>query len=664
MFLPIGVNYRHENPEVGNGTHSHGSDVRGNLRISYTVTIDHGSLIGDDGLTLDLIDSGTANDGQVATADGSGGTAWEDAPGADAIDDDQHLGASLTGDLFQSGHPLDLNHDQVIHDDLIVMNWGISLQTTRTVDNLVFTGQEITIGDEDLYLTKYNHYLVPDTAVAYRAIVMETNALDEVTDYTMGVTEKRNLSAASRYAFDFDPGGIKLVAGGVYVIGIVQTGGYAHANLPSGWSSEEADDPVTLPDIPANTDDMVRGLIYQYTNAATTWRPSDLIGATLVAETGGATRVEGHPRYQFHKTPSSAYTSPPNLKLQLEGTEVVTGDISNRPKVLNFSDDFAVPDVLGDIVSISLATGGGGNTEAVEYLARTTVDVSSAFAEITLTTALTDGYMLAFDVDSGTGNTATGRVLVPSTLLRAQPAFPAAPVDTTDVEDAYSSPITRVTLTSIITQGLSYISIWYKDDTHLWIIDSRQEMTGVALNGYPMSGGGPAAQSSGINPFHRIVVGDDVELDRNILSDSWTMANFQPISFTNIPIATFEYIDFTLRIAGEVEQVHRISRNTFRAIGFHNGTTFTEWLNTDNSVINGAIVPAYVVMGNGGSGNLREDLINPTMGRVEAHRGSGRGMVMIFFVSSGSDIAQLNIAVRHNSDVILTRMDIVLSEEA
>ena len=65
--------------------------------------------------------------------------------------------------------------------------------------------------------------------------------------------------------------------------------------------------------------------------------------------------------------------------------------------------------------------GGGGavDTEAVEYLARATVDVSSAFAELTLTTALTDGYMLAFDVDSGTGNTVGGRVLVPSTLLRA-----------------------------------------------------------------------------------------------------------------------------------------------------------------------------------------------------------------------------------------------------
>ena len=160
-------------------------------------------------------------------------------------------------------------------------------------------------------------------------------------------------------------------------------------------------------------------------------------------------------------------------------------------------DDLTRVSIAGTNYVIPEGGGGTTSTDAVEYLARTTVDVSSAFAELTLTTALTDGYMLAFDVDSGTGNTNAGRVLVPSTLIRALPAFSATPVDTTDVADAFIAPMVRVTLTSIITQGLEYLSIWYKDDTHLWIIDSRQEMTGVAINGYPMAGGGTAAQSAG-----------------------------------------------------------------------------------------------------------------------------------------------------------------------
>ena len=309
---------------------------------------------------------------------------------------------------------------------------------------------------------------------------------------------------------------------------------------------------------------------------------------------------------------------------------------------------------------------GGGvvNTEAVEYLARTAVDVSSAFAEITLTTALTDGYMLAFDVDSGAGNTVGGRVLVPSTLLRVLPAFPAAPTDSTDVDDAYISAIARVTLTSIITQGLSYLSIWYKDDTHLWVIDSRQEITGVALTGYPMGGGGVAPASSGISLFHRVAVGAEITLAGHLTSASWIFSTFESISFTDVDIGDLLYIDFTLRIAGEVEQVHRISRNTLRAIGFQNTTGYAPYLDADDDVINGAIVPCYTVMGNGGAGNLREDFINPTMGRVNSHNNSGRGQIHFFFVENAGKLASINVSTRQNNVVILTRMDIVLEQEA
>ena len=41
------VIYEHEDPEAGDDTHSHGNFVRCNIRIFYTVVIDHGSLVGD-----------------------------------------------------------------------------------------------------------------------------------------------------------------------------------------------------------------------------------------------------------------------------------------------------------------------------------------------------------------------------------------------------------------------------------------------------------------------------------------------------------------------------------------------------------------------------------------------------------------------------------------
>ena len=71
------VIYRHENPAVGNSTHSHGDNIRGNIKIFYTVVIDHGSLVGDGNIDADHINSGTAADGDVLTADGAGGSQFE-----------------------------------------------------------------------------------------------------------------------------------------------------------------------------------------------------------------------------------------------------------------------------------------------------------------------------------------------------------------------------------------------------------------------------------------------------------------------------------------------------------------------------------------------------------------------------------------------------------
>ena len=85
--------------------------------------------------------------------------------------------------------------------------------------------------------------------------------------------------------------------------------------------------------------------------------------------------------------------------------------------------------VGADVVITGLPSGGGGtgNTDPVVYLARTAADATDGVQELTLTTALEDGYLLAFDVDIGTGDTLAGRVLVPSALLRALPAQTTGP---------------------------------------------------------------------------------------------------------------------------------------------------------------------------------------------------------------------------------------------
>ena len=91
------VVYQHENPANGNDTESHGTSIRGNIRLFYTVTIDHGSLVGDGNVNAAHIDSESAADGYVLTADGSGGSAWEASAGGAAA-------AEAAGTA--TGHPL------------------------------------------------------------------------------------------------------------------------------------------------------------------------------------------------------------------------------------------------------------------------------------------------------------------------------------------------------------------------------------------------------------------------------------------------------------------------------------------------------------------------------------------------------------------------------
>ena len=73
-------------PDTDDSLSPHNNEVWGNIKIFYTVAVSHASLIGDDNVNVDHISSGSADDGQVITADGAGGSAWEDAASSGATD--------------------------------------------------------------------------------------------------------------------------------------------------------------------------------------------------------------------------------------------------------------------------------------------------------------------------------------------------------------------------------------------------------------------------------------------------------------------------------------------------------------------------------------------------------------------------------------------------
>ena len=75
------VLYTHEDPEAGDDTDSHGDSIRGNIRIYYQVTIDHGSLLGDGNVHPDHIESTDADTGSWLIFPAGDVSAWR------AIDD-------------------------------------------------------------------------------------------------------------------------------------------------------------------------------------------------------------------------------------------------------------------------------------------------------------------------------------------------------------------------------------------------------------------------------------------------------------------------------------------------------------------------------------------------------------------------------------------------
>ena len=74
------VVYQHIDPAIGASTHSHGTDIRGNIKIFYTLIIDHGNLVGDGKVNVSHIDSGSAPITEFIRSDGSGGAVWAEPP--------------------------------------------------------------------------------------------------------------------------------------------------------------------------------------------------------------------------------------------------------------------------------------------------------------------------------------------------------------------------------------------------------------------------------------------------------------------------------------------------------------------------------------------------------------------------------------------------------
>ena len=111
--LVNGVVYQHIDPAIGASTHSHDTQIRGNIKIFYELIIDHGNLVGDGNVNAAHIDSGSADDGDVLTADGSGGAAFEAPTGGGGGGTDDQTAAEVSVDVTNFSQNLTAADDTV-----------------------------------------------------------------------------------------------------------------------------------------------------------------------------------------------------------------------------------------------------------------------------------------------------------------------------------------------------------------------------------------------------------------------------------------------------------------------------------------------------------------------------------------------------------------------
>ena len=265
----------------------------------------------------------------------------------------QYLGANLHGDLFDIDNPLDLNHQEIISDDLVVFRFSHGTLAENPALNNRYVGQRVTVGNEELYLTQYQQFMNPEVHISYKAVVMELDADGRVETVTSSLTLLSNRDNSQEFSFNFIDTGITLKANTSYSIGIMQYGGFTELNLGVlEFTTANSQDPVVAPDIPQNADDIVLGRIDRVTSGSTSWRPGQAIGHLLTA--GPANHRQGKPNFVFHKSLSALFINPPNLALQNAGFEVETVDINNKVKVIDFSSDFVVPDSQTEKVMVRL----------------------------------------------------------------------------------------------------------------------------------------------------------------------------------------------------------------------------------------------------------------------------------------------------------------------
>ena len=586
--LDNGIVYQHIDPAVGASTHSHDTQIRGNIKIFYTLILDHGNLVGDGNVNAAHIDSESAADGEVLTADGSGGAAWEAAAGGGGTDD--QTAAEVTVDTANFSSNLTAADDTV-------------QAALETIDG--FTQ----------YQGNWQQAAWPAGVIVRRSGIPYLSLVNNNTEIpTPGATQWTGLAEGFIYR------GEAPVAATNYNYGQV----------------------VLEPD----TD------VYYYftsTISASVARADIATHANFQAisgETGHSPRVGSGNAFPTTPAPLAGdiffFNADVASGLDWKDTDGTT-DLTAAT-----GGDMARFDGTDWIKVINLVGGGGAADPARVVLADATgVSNTAGPHEIALTEAMVARQLITFFMHTTSTTSPDGIGYLLSDDILALTAEATAP---SDAENSLPAVIANYGAASFSQQSGNYF-VYRKDDSTLWVRPTRLAAHSLTITATPLGGGaGTNEQTGGSGVLTRVNIhqppSDPFELTTTGTGSALSVGNENQIFFTAVEKARVERCVIILRIDDTFNIKADISKEEMDRLPDITELRPDPIVGTDESGV------IYLSGRTQISADSREpQLTNPTWAYIDFRRLASRYGICIGFTDDSTGLRWRSLRTYCNSDV-------------
>ena len=482
----------------------------------------------EESLEVDAMDSGTATDGQVATADGSGGIDWEDQSGGGGGSFDLH--DDVTGYIGTGA--LSGNDRMVVSDESLAGDPNRYVEVDEVVQRLYALG----LSEVMATATPANNDLVfigdtsRGTGNRVRAIEM-SDLLERLDVEDMGsgsATDGQVPTADGSGGIDWEAGG-----GSFNLHDEITTNIGNNLNLSDRMIISD-ESIVGDPNRYAEVRTILNELYYLANGRLLTDAIED-DDVIPIGDTSQLTSTDKMRGMQFDEFVSNLTVADMDSESATNG-QVATADGSGG---------IAWEDPSGG------GGGGGGTADDVEILATTALNANGPTPILlALDESLEDGQLVRVDLQSTTNNRAHGYGMFLADDLRGKVAQAAGTAPAVaQLDNAISLRVAGTQNSTLSGNASGSIHIWYVDDDNIWVNYTRAEPTQITIAALPLGVATAMQQaSSGVTVVENEVITAPFPMTESPLADDWRGTQQQGIPLTGIPKDEIDRIEFGLRI--------------------------------------------------------------------------------------------------------------------